>query len=788
MLRRLSGHDHHANGTACSTEHDLAIFGGAAEISSFHMFISFCAVAVCLPLLGQLLNALEQATEGTAYHLMLQRMYREVMMVGCTAFFWTVAAHAELPISAALFHAFQYAEVTCFLIACFFCAQAGFIMCGSLRQALAWDRAAKISSEELQMDVEASLRRWPRWWRNLFTPFVDTRDQIEFRIFQSIFSSAYNISTHNNQFDFGVFLKQTHEANLLELIDISPAKWAIILIVVAIASYHDTLWGQISTCQDESPGCVAREQVVLFTCLGVLVFLLCCVAAYCGRRSELKLIRLSGVHSADDYLIFLMVEAKLHDRIARSIVDKDCVKSTITELQTEAEREILEAELGSYSKRRSQRSQKSAKASIPLLDITSHVLRAISIFSRGSLGTAKVSSRDSSQKTPKASPVGIDKAQEAAPPRVAFTLPDAVREFDEVSSRSASTSRRHAASISHRVDIVPKRRYGKSVTIAGDGFLVEEGLLLHKPQAPEASPDLLRSAAKSVRGLITQFSMRGGGLNLSPSMAYSEESSHRERMKQKFTMKMRKNFQQGVGKQNFIDVFPLTSPGLYYFLIDFLMTCNSLYLAWYFTNFMYIAQNTGSASVFYTLMAILPPLITTPILTLVIKTSSVLQAVTKLNMDIVSTVVDMTENNMAVVEAFRVKFIQRLEEETGKNNEEGVVELFSTFHIDEDGITRSMFRDILAEMQMHYVWCKYKLIYSAINSNNDGSLSMEELVRFLFPERTLELDKKRRKFFDVRYTKVIRSMGKVDVAKRILKFLDPDSALGGTLDFNPMDV
>ena len=190
-------------------------------------------------------------------------------------------------------------------------------------------------------------------------------------------------------------------------------------------------------------------------------------------------------------------------------------------------------------------------------------------------------------------------------------------------------------------------------------------------------------------------------------------------------MKMRNNFQNGVGKQNFRDVFPMGSPAVYYFTIDFLMTCNSLYLAWYFTNFLFLAQNTGEASLFYILIAILPPLVTTPLLTFVIKTSSLLQAVTRLNIDIVSTVVDMTENNMALVEVFRTKFMQRLEEETGKNTEEGVAELFSTFHIDVDGITRAQFRDILADMQMHFVWSKYKLIFLAIDSNNDGSLSME---------------------------------------------------------------
>ena len=42
------------------------------------------------------------------------------------------------------------------------------------------------------------------------------------------------------------------------------------------------------------------------------------------------------------------------------------------------------------------------------------------------------------------------------------------------------------------------------------------------------------------------------------------------------------------GKQNFLDIFLFRSPNLFYNLIIFVITCNSLYLAWWATNFLFV--------------------------------------------------------------------------------------------------------------------------------------------------------------------------------------------------------
>jgi hypothetical protein len=66
------------------------IFGVGSQLGGAALWIGFCSVAAYLLIFGGLLDKLETLTFGTSYHLMLQRIYRELMMVGFCSFTFTI--------------------------------------------------------------------------------------------------------------------------------------------------------------------------------------------------------------------------------------------------------------------------------------------------------------------------------------------------------------------------------------------------------------------------------------------------------------------------------------------------------------------------------------------------------------------------------------------------------------------------------------------------------------------------------------------------------------------------
>ena len=181
----------------------------------------------------------------------------------------------------------------------------------------------------------------------MYYPFSVTRNQVEFRILQSIFSSAYNISTKHTELDFGLFLKMTHEDNLLNIIDFDISKWGLILFLIGLASLKVQFYH--SSCED--PVCEAEEEIWIFTCCGGLILFLSILLFYWGRKSEILLIQKSGVANIEDYPVFLMVESQMQAQFEKNAIKTANVKTAIKDLMTEEETSKLEAE--SKKKRKS---------------------------------------------------------------------------------------------------------------------------------------------------------------------------------------------------------------------------------------------------------------------------------------------------------------------------------------------------------------------------------------------------------------------------------------------------
>jgi hypothetical protein len=812
----------------------LRIFGQGSNLSGWSLFVGFFVVASYMIIGSEGLNFLEDYTHGTSYHLMIQRIYREIMMMGLSSFVWTIigASGAKIPIPTYL--GLQYADYNAFVMSIYFCVQGIFIMIGSMRQARAWERASKISSEELQIDVERAQMGWR--WKWVHFPFSVTRDQVEFRILQSIFSSAYNISTKHTELNFSLFLQLTHESNLLNIIDFSNAKWVLVLFITGVVSLKLSFYE--SSC--ENPACAAQEEIWIFTLGGTVNMLFALIVSYWGRQSEIKLLHVSGVASTDDYPVFLMVEAKMHELLERNVVQSKAVKTAIAEFMNETESTKIQADhqrnkkrkqsvmiitnklaqtkriitgngarVDPYSTNSSDRlssyhpdeshagSRVGSRAGSrmgsfaknedleagPMQDSypDSSSKRRAYVKKRSTLGdgftvepTAQVSAVGSliqdefDDEDPATTRPNIDNSKEdeksfgnrvkrfsvdeiTDDSHLALesmgTMAKARAEEKDTDSTTATIQNKRSEEAFQLTVTVPKNEVieeklprqttaktttknevsGGTNSRTGTGqcneVLTENGPRRNMSIAARAG-DAVSAAAHFVTGATRAASTRGG-----MGRHESVRAAGRRKMEADFKLDMKSNF----GHSNFADVFIFGRPWVFYAMIDVVITCNSLYLAWWTTNFVLVAMRAENIEIeaLLALVSLVPAMLTFPIISYAIKSSSILKALSSLNLDVVASVVEKTESNLAAVESFRGKLRASLLASCDEGDNEdkalkdGMMDLFEEFAADQFSLTAEEFVMLLNDHRIHYTNQKCRAIFRALDINLDGLISIE---------------------------------------------------------------
>jgi hypothetical protein len=98
------------------------------------------------------------------------------------------------------------------------------------------------------------------------------------------------------------------------------------------------------------------------------------------------------------------------------------------------------------------------------------------------------------------------------------------------------------------------------------------------------------------------------------------------------------------------------------------------------------------------------------------------------------------EDRLHLIEELREKILVRIGGHEGERKEI-ISQLFE--EIDRDGsgkLSSSELRDLLRALRLHYSDDKFRRLYKGLDFNKDGSISLDELERALFPEETKQHD------------------------------------------------
>jgi hypothetical protein len=591
-------------------------------------------------------------------------------------------------------------------------------MIGSVRQTQIWNEATAMTTRELQHALSPLLQSSNAIMLHPYFPYCRVRDQAEFRIFHSIFSSTYSISTKKHEFDFGMFLRMSHEENILSIIEIGPEKWLLILFITIAPMLKIELFE--SDCKNLD--CKVTEEIYICVCAGLLNSVLAVFVFFCGRYSELQLLQKAGVEAVPDYDVFLTVEARCRHVTSKNQVNSITVKDAITEY-------LVESESLASAKRAARRS----------------TLRRQSVAAATKVAKVFTTSGDSNKVSPAAGygssrrtvPEVDDQTRPAKQALVVRQINKDLVVNDLVVQDIDISEEPHTQKLSLSGRSMAK--YGPDTSTAVPSDNSEKPCVLEKCE-DELDPESRQPVGipKSMsKVIVKRSSTMGEGYVLqttnteivpldtpcegprlkSLSAKFLGHGRRRSivgfnRMsfvasKNTYKEKLKSSYE----KENFSDVFLLHSSELYYGLMSVVITANSLYLAWWITDFLMLILRLKTAGDVAYLIAVssIPFLTTFPFLYLAVKSSSILKALCRLKLDIVSAVVEKTESNSSLVKNFKSMCMATVEDKA--NPRPDLRDLFDTHSGDGISLTLDEFQELVTASKIHLTEQKLRHLY-----------------------------------------------------------------------------
>ena len=193
------------------------------------------------------------------------------------------------------------------------------------------------------------------------------------------------------------------------------------------------------------------------------------------------------------------------------------------------------------------------------------------------------------------------------------------------------------------------------------------------------------------------------------------------------------------------DIYFFRSPQLYFKMVEVAIMLNSLYLSLWACNFITIVNEYFSRSPFFHIVMLVPLLIVLPSLGEIVKVSSLLAAISDLDLDVIGSVLEISEEKTQLVNEVREKILTRIH---GKGDEDKMLVLKELFEeIDSNGngqISKYELREMLRALALHYSDYKFKRLYAAMDKDRSGEMDMDEFLDLVFPALAQKREMRRR--------------------------------------------
>lgn len=124
-----------------------------------------------------------------------------------------------------------------------------------------------------------------------------------------------------------------------------------------------------------------------------------------------------------------------------------------------------------------------------------------------------------------------------------------------------------------------------------------------------------------------------------------------------------------------------------------------------------------------------------PCLGQIVKTASLLSAISELDLNVMAHVLEDTQDRLNLLKVLRERILERIDHSDAKNNTPDLVvsNLFAVIDTDDSGeLSKKEFGLFFALLDLNYSDEKFNHLFHTIDINKDGSISKQELCNMVF--------------------------------------------------------
>lgn len=194
------------------------------------------------------------------------------------------------------------------------------------------------------------------------------------------------------------------------------------------------------------------------------------------------------------------------------------------------------------------------------------------------------------------------------------------------------------------------------------------------------------------------------------------------------------------------------SPWFNYYLrsVKWLLFANSVYSAFWVTNFALLATESSQPAM-WQLFMVLPALLTSTLMAYTVQASCLLQALSSLNPDVMGKVIEEDEAAENACAYLRVRLMRTLKRCLKEKDSLLEQKLLLNRLVEECGtgnsgsMSHNELRIMLSKLNLHFTDKTVQHVIDAIEIDQSGTITPEELFYFLYPEERVKSEMSRRK-------------------------------------------
>jgi hypothetical protein len=276
---------------------------GPYDIMSFSYFLTVFVLLIS----EKGLSYFEKHSQGTPYQGMVVKIFKEFTAQGFNAFIIQVLGVRRADtIPGEWNDCIGHADLVLFVMTFWYIFQLSYYMKKSDIQARRWRLAREKSVgyllENFYEDEHSGV--------NYYLPFSIVRDQLEFKILQTLFCNQFSII--KSDLDFSSYLITCFQKYLVSLLAERVITWAFFLALVALNVIRLKITANITSinCMVDDEACFATYQLILFAVCGWILVAFLLSLYIISRLNQIRLINKADVFSISEYRPFLCKEEK----------------------------------------------------------------------------------------------------------------------------------------------------------------------------------------------------------------------------------------------------------------------------------------------------------------------------------------------------------------------------------------------------------------------------------------------------------------------------------------------